>query len=63
MESSLADVKRLQYLIDQTSRACHMLDLNATVMKTLMSTSKRHLEDETPAVTMETGFQNEVQSI
>ena len=36
MESSLANVKRLHYLIDRTARACHMLDLNSTVMKTMM---------------------------
>ena len=35
VDGSLANVKRLQYLIDQILRACHMLDLNSAVMKTL----------------------------
>ncbi|KAL2054284.1 hypothetical protein ABVK25_005425 [Lepraria finkii] len=39
MEGSLANVKRVQYLIDQTSRARHMLDLNSTVMKTMTRSS------------------------
>ena len=36
VDGSLANVKRLQYLIDQILRACHMLDLNSSVMKTLL---------------------------
>ena len=36
VDASLANVKRLQYLIDQTLRARHMLDLNSAVTQTLL---------------------------
>jgi len=46
IESSLANVKRLQYLIDQTSRACHMLDLNSMVTKSLLRMSETFLDKQ-----------------
>lgn len=64
MEGSLANVKRVQYLIDQTSRARHMLDLNSTVMKTMTRSSAEFpasaiLSDIGPMVS----FEAEVESI
>ena len=48
MEGSLSKVKRLQYLIDQTLRACHMLDLNSAVMKTLLRDFGEALGGDSP---------------
>jgi len=44
VDSSLANVKRLQYLIDQTLRASHMLDLNSAVMKSLLRKFEANLD-------------------
>ena len=48
VDGSLAKVKRLQYLIDQTLRACHMLDLNSAVMKMLLKGFGGVLGGESP---------------
>jgi len=45
VENLSADVKRMQYLIDQTARVRHMLDLNSTVLKTLKRTSEELSRD------------------
>ena len=64
MEGSLANVKRAQYLIDQTSRARHMLDLNSTVMKTMTRSSAEFPASATPPDTGPMGsFEAEVESI
>ena len=44
----MANVKRLQYLIDQTLRVCHMLDLNSVVIKTLMKEFGETLGGDSP---------------
>lgn len=36
LDHSLADMKRLQYLRDQAGRANHMLDLNISVMESMV---------------------------
>jgi len=50
VENLLASVKRMQYLIDQTSRVRHMLDLNSTVLKNLKRTSERLREERSQLV-------------
>ncbi len=64
VDGSLENVKRLQYLIDQTLRVCHMLDLNSAVMETLLKDFGDILGRNAPWVpTCSAAFTDETRSI
>ena len=64
VEGSLAKVKRLQYLIDQTLRACHMLDLNSAVMTTLLKDFGEALGGDSPWIPIRSAaFMDKTRSI
>ncbi|KAL6718833.1 hypothetical protein ACLMJK_003067 [Lecanora helva] len=64
VENALANVKRLQYLIDRATRVCHMLDLNIMTMTALIKFSGAISRDDTfSTATSKSSFDEECQHI